>query len=98
MSDIFRIYAPEAPFNEKELVQIFSVFFRQLLSVKDPAGPLFPYYFYLLETISTIKCVCLLGQLRSADDLISQLFRDFFEIIGYSVAFISILPFSLVLK
>ncbi len=93
MIDILRIFAPDAPFNQKELLLIFHTFFRQLVFIKDPTGPLFSYYFYLLESISTVKSVGLLGNSGSTfshltnlvdlrcDDIINQVFHDFFDII-----------------
>lgn len=80
LSDILRICAPDAPFTKPQLKLIFSSFFRQLLQIKDSNGPLFSYYFYLLESISTIKSVVLLGDLN-ADQLVQDVFNDFFEVI-----------------
>ena len=80
LADIFKISAPEAPFSKPELLTIFTHFFKQLVYVKDASHPLFHFYFYLLESISTFKSVALVGDLN-ADQIVNDIFTDFFTII-----------------
>ena len=50
LADIFRIYAPESPFDDaKNLKAIFIFLANQLKGLKDSSNPSFKRYFYLLE-------------------------------------------------
>ncbi|KAJ3365152.1 hypothetical protein HDU91_002300 [Kappamyces sp. JEL0680] len=88
LSDILRIYAPTAPLGQKDLIHLFSCIFKQLSTgLVDTSNPLYSYYFYLLESTSTIKSVVLLGDLN-ADALVMEAFEDFFDLIKYGVLLI----------
>lgn len=80
LSDTLRISAPKSPFGNNELKLIFKHFIAQLSHVSNASDPLFHLYFYLLETISTVKSVVLLAHL-SMDALVILIFTDFFKII-----------------
>uniref|UniRef100_A0A672MDC8 Sister chromatid cohesion protein PDS5 homolog A-like n=1 Tax=Sinocyclocheilus grahami TaxID=75366 RepID=A0A672MDC8_SINGR len=50
LADIFRIYAPEAPYTSHDkLKEIFLFITRQLKGLEDTKSPQFNRYFYLLE-------------------------------------------------
>jgi hypothetical protein len=56
--DIFRIYAPEAPYSESDQLQeIFMFLIRELKGLGDPDGPSFKRYFYLLEVCEVILII-----------------------------------------
>ena len=61
---------------------IFEFFIRQLRSIADKDSPHFTKSFYLLESLSQVKSIVLLTDL-GADDLLTEIFRDFFEIIRF---------------
>ena len=55
IADVFRIFAPEAPYNNPEHVkEIFLFLTRQLRGLEDPEAPSFKRYFYLLEVMHDI--------------------------------------------
>ncbi|KAJ3090605.1 hypothetical protein HK102_003231 [Quaeritorhiza haematococci] len=60
--------------------EIFEFFGKQLKNVGDTKSPFFSHYFYLLESLSTVKSVVLVADLN-AEDLIVEIFQDFFDII-----------------
>jgi sister-chromatid-cohesion protein PDS5 len=80
LSDILRLYAPDAPFTPNQLKSIFTLFFKQLHFIHDPSNTYFSNYFYLLDSMSSIKSVVLMADLN-CDSLIVDVFQDFFEII-----------------
>ncbi|KAG8937052.1 hypothetical protein FRC02_008159 [Tulasnella sp. 418] len=87
LADLLRLYAPDAPYTADELRDIFQFFFKQLTSgLKGPDAPYYSQYFYLLESLSTIKSVVLVCDLPSADELITEIFRDFFDLISQNMA------------
>ncbi|CAB1458213.1 unnamed protein product [Pleuronectes platessa] len=56
LADIFRIYAPEAPYTSPEkLKDIFMFITRQLKGLEDTKSAQFNRYFYLLEVSDFIK-------------------------------------------
>lgn len=79
LADLLRLYAPDAPYTQAELRDIFQFFFRQLTSgLKGPDAPYYTEYFHLLESLSTVKSVVLVCDLPNADDLMVEVFRAFF--------------------
>lgn len=81
LADIFRIFAPEAPFNNNEIMDIFEFFYKQLANLTVLNGPHFKQYFYLLESLANVKCLCLISQLKDTDDLINNFTKTIFQTI-----------------
>ncbi|KAF9482670.1 hypothetical protein BDN70DRAFT_399452 [Pholiota conissans] len=82
LADILRLYAPEAPYTQHELRDIFQFFFRQLSAgFKGTDEPYFNEYFHLIESLSTVKSVVLVCDLPSAEELLHDIFRDLFTIV-----------------
>jgi sister chromatid cohesion protein PDS5 len=81
ISAVLRLFAPECPFGSNELKTIFTVFIKQIVNVKDPQNPYFADYYSLLETTCSIKSVILLATLDDADEIIFDMFKQFFEIV-----------------
>ncbi|PPQ74839.1 hypothetical protein CVT26_005219 [Gymnopilus dilepis] len=82
LADILRLYAPEAPYTQHELRDIFQFFFRQLSAgFKGQDEPYFNEYFHLLESLSTVKSVVLVCDLPNADELLFEIFKDLFTIV-----------------
>jgi sister-chromatid-cohesion protein PDS5 len=82
LADILRLYAPEAPYTQHELRDIFQFFFRQLSAgFKGQDEPYYTEYFHLIESLSTVKSVVLVCDLPSADELLVEIFRDLFTIV-----------------
>ena len=82
LADILRLYAPEAPYTEHELRNIFQFFFRQLSAgFNGPDEPYYNEYFHLIESLSTVKSVVLVCDLPSSDELIHEIFKDLFTIV-----------------
>ncbi|KIY45059.1 hypothetical protein FISHEDRAFT_50101 [Fistulina hepatica ATCC 64428] len=79
IADLLRLYAPDAPYNQAELRDIFQFFFKQLTSnLKGTDSPYFDDYFSLLESLSTVKSVVLVCDLPNADVMMEDIFRDLF--------------------
>ena len=87
LADILRLYAPDAPYTQNELKDIFQFFFRQLSAgLKGTDAPYYNEYFHLLESLSTVKSVVLVCDLPHADELMSEIFRDFFALVRRDLA------------
>ncbi|KAG6833054.1 hypothetical protein H0H87_012065 [Tephrocybe sp. NHM501043] len=82
LADILRLYAPDAPYTQAELRDIFQFFFRQLINgLKGADATYYNEYFHLLESLSTVKSVVLVCDLPNAEELMSEIFRDFFNLV-----------------
>lgn len=87
LADILRLYAPDAPYTHTELRDIFQFFFRQLSAgLKGADSSYYNEYFHLLESLSTVKSVVLVCDLPNAEDLMVDIFRDFFGLVRRDLA------------
>ncbi|KAF8582552.1 ARM repeat-containing protein [Ramaria rubella] len=87
LADILRLYAPDAPYTNDELRDIFQFFFRQLATgLKGSNSPYYNQYFHLLESLSTVKSVVLVCDLHHAEELMADIFRDLFTLIRNDLA------------
>ncbi|OBZ77502.1 Sister chromatid cohesion protein pds5 [Grifola frondosa] len=87
LADLLRLYAPDAPYTHTELRDIFQFFFRQLTAgLKGPDSPYYNEYFHLLESLSTVKSVVLVCDLPNAEELMVEVFRDFFLVVRRDLA------------
>lgn len=79
IAELLRLYAPDAPYTPAELRDIFMFFDRQLVNgLKSSIAPYYAQYYALLESLSTVKSVVLVCDLPNADELMQDIFRDFF--------------------
>ncbi|KAH9494579.1 Sister chromatid cohesion protein PDS5 B [Bulinus truncatus] len=83
IADVFRIFAPEAPYKEPDqLKEIFMFFIQQLRGLEDPDAPSFKRYFYLLENLSWVKSFNICIELEENQEIFCALFKLFFSIIN----------------
>jgi sister chromatid cohesion protein PDS5 len=82
LADVLRLTAPDAPYTGEELGDVFAFFFRQLVNgLKSTESTYFNQYFHLLESLSTVKSVVLVCDLDNAEEMMSDVFRDFFALV-----------------
>jgi sister-chromatid-cohesion protein PDS5 len=87
IADLLRLYAPDAPYTQAELTDIFQFFIRQLVqNLKSTDTPYYNQYFHLLESLSTVKSVVLVCDLPKSDELVDQFFKDFFKMVRYDLS------------
>jgi sister chromatid cohesion protein PDS5 len=60
---------------------IFVFFVRQLQNIGNKDEPYFDLYFHLLENLARVKIVLLILDLQNYEELLTELFRNFFDII-----------------
>ncbi|KAJ8412475.1 hypothetical protein AAFF_G00128110 [Aldrovandia affinis] len=83
LADIFRIYAPEAPFTSPDkLKDIFMFITRQLKGLEDTKSAQFNRYFYLLENIAWVKSYNICFELEDSNEIFTQLYRTLFQVIN----------------
>ncbi|KAK4052801.1 Sister chromatid cohesion protein pds5 [Microbotryomycetes sp. JL201] len=82
LADVLRLYAPDAPYNEREIKDIFEFFIRQLKYLADPNDPHFSENFYLIESLSNVKSIVLICDLDGADELMRDVFKHCFDVLN----------------
>ncbi|KAH7098634.1 armadillo-type protein [Auriculariales sp. MPI-PUGE-AT-0066] len=85
LADILGLYAPDAPYTQEELKDIFQFFFTQLAKGLVRNDAYYEQYFYLLDSLAKCKSVVLVCDLPNADELLVQVFDDFFTIVKQNV-------------
>ncbi|GBG74693.1 hypothetical protein CBR_g19098 [Chara braunii] len=81
LSDILRVSAPEAPYEDTVLKDIFSLMVSIFHGLDDLQSPLFSRRVSILESMATVRiCVVMLD--LDCDDLILELFTSFFDTIS----------------
>lgn len=87
LADLLRLYAPDAPYTQEQLRDVFQFFFRQLTTgLKGPDSPYYNEYYHLLESLSTVKSVVLVCDLPGADELMLDIFRGCFGMVRCNLA------------
>ncbi|KAF8978961.1 hypothetical protein BGZ46_005971 [Entomortierella lignicola] len=79
IADLLRLYAPDAPYTNNNLKVIFGLFVSELRNISSPKSPYFNMYYYLLESLSAVKSIVLITDLKNADELMVELFRNTFD-------------------
>ncbi|XP_013389020.1 sister chromatid cohesion protein PDS5 homolog B-B-like [Lingula anatina] len=83
IADVFRIFAPEAPYtNQDQLKEIFLFLIKQLRGLDDPEAPQFKRYFYLLENLAWVKSFNICIELEDNQEIFCSLFKLMFDIIN----------------
>ena len=83
LADIFRIYAPESPFDDpNNLKNIFIFLANQLKGLKDNSNPSFKRYYYLLENLECVKTFNIALELDESQEIIAVLFENAFKIVN----------------
>ncbi|KAK9451020.1 armadillo-type protein [Limtongia smithiae] len=81
LADILRLFAPDAPYTVPQLQAIFEFFVTQLKGLTDTESPYFSQYCYLLESLSQVKSIVLVADLPNGEDIMTSLFRMFFDMV-----------------
>ncbi|KAJ3163478.1 hypothetical protein HDU86_000057 [Geranomyces michiganensis] len=85
LAEILRLFAPDAPYSQNQLREIFEFFAKQLQNLSDKDGPYFSKYFALLDSLSTVKSVVIVADLN-ADDLVIAYFKNFFDLLKHDLS------------
>ncbi|KAL4230738.1 Sister chromatid cohesion protein PDS5 A [Mactra antiquata] len=83
IADVFRIFAPEAPFRDaSHLKDIFMFLNKQLRGLENPNSPTFKRYFYLLENLAWVKSFNICIELDDSQEIFCSLFKLMFSVIN----------------
>ncbi|CAK9438111.1 uncharacterized protein LODBEIA_P24230 [Lodderomyces beijingensis] len=83
IADILRLFAPNAPYSEEELSELFKAFIKQFSrigSAKNDKPQFYPQYVYLLKRIAETKTFILMMDLPDSGSLIESFFQTFYGV------------------
>ncbi|KXS14364.1 hypothetical protein M427DRAFT_340606 [Gonapodya prolifera JEL478] len=84
LADVFRLYAPNPPYGERQLKEAFQFFLKQLELLRDNTedNAFFQQQYYLLESLSTVRSILCLADIHDGqEELVRELFNCAFRII-----------------
>ncbi|XP_054798442.1 sister chromatid cohesion protein PDS5 homolog B isoform X2 [Prosopis cineraria] len=79
VTEIFRIRAPEPPFEDKDLKGVFKLIISTFADLADTSSPLFSKRVKILETVARLKCCVIMLDIDS-EALIVEMFKIFFSV------------------
>ncbi|XP_071490773.1 LOW QUALITY PROTEIN: sister chromatid cohesion protein PDS5 homolog A-like [Diadema antillarum] len=83
LADVFRIFAPEAPYRTAEQLKlIFQFLNKQIWGLENVDGPSWKRYFYLLENLAMVKSFNICMELEDSAEVFVELFTILFSIIN----------------
>lgn len=77
---ILRLFAPEAPYSNEQIYDIFSIAISHLKTLGDTKNAYYSYVFCLVESLATFKSIVLLHNLDN-EDLLVTIFRLAFDLV-----------------
>ncbi|ORZ37892.1 hypothetical protein BCR44DRAFT_1511592 [Catenaria anguillulae PL171] len=70
LSEILRLYAPEAPYDDDQLKDIFDLFANQFQHLNQlDNNPYHAFYLQLLASLVAVRSICIVADLDTAEDL-----------------------------
>lgn len=83
--DLLRICAPDAPFSNSQLKDIFTVIISSILpALADPSNAYNAQHFYVLKSLTEYKSIILIADVDHAENLILPLVTACFDIVSGS--------------
>ncbi|CEP60859.1 sister chromatid cohesion factor PDS5 LALA0_S02e01266g [Lachancea lanzarotensis] len=79
LSDMLRLYAPDAPYTDKELTEIFQLFLEQFRLLQDPENGYVSMQTYLVTNLLEYRSIVLLTDLPNSSQLVTELFEIFYS-------------------
>ncbi|XP_008219648.1 PREDICTED: sister chromatid cohesion protein PDS5 homolog A isoform X1 [Prunus mume] len=80
VTEMFRVMAPEPPFVDKHLRDVFKLILSTFTELADTASPLFSRRAKIVETVARCKC-CVIMLDIDCSDLVLEMFNIFFSVV-----------------
>ncbi|WPK25580.1 hypothetical protein PUMCH_002900 [Australozyma saopauloensis] len=82
LTDILRLFAPDAPFEPETLSGIFKLFFAEFAGLWNEENPYYQQQCYILRRIVEVRSVVLIADLPDAEKLVSKMFETMYVLAG----------------
>ncbi|CCK69673.1 sister chromatid cohesion factor PDS5 KNAG_0C05750 [Huiozyma naganishii CBS 8797] len=79
LSDILRLYAPDAPYTDSNLTDIFKLFLYEFERLGNPENGYYIQQTYLLTKLLEYRSIVLIADLPTSNRLLEQLFSIFYD-------------------
>ncbi|AMD22270.1 HGL070Wp [Eremothecium sinecaudum] len=79
LSDLLRLYAPDAPYTDAELCEIFKLFINQFKMLSDAENGYYVQQTYLITRLLEFRSIVLVTDLSSSPKLIEDIFAVFYD-------------------
>lgn len=79
LSDVLRLYAPNAPYTDVQLTDIFKLFLAQFEMLGESDNPYIIQQTYLITKILEYRSIVLLADLPSSNKLLEDIFEIFYD-------------------
>ncbi|KAK7321020.1 hypothetical protein VNO77_31092 [Canavalia gladiata] len=79
-TELFRVKAPEPPFEDKHLRDVFKLVISLFTDLADTASPLFSKRVKVLDTVAQLRCCVLMLEI-GCTDLVLEMFNIFFSVV-----------------
>ncbi|KAH3678991.1 hypothetical protein WICMUC_001305 [Wickerhamomyces mucosus] len=80
ISDILRVYAPDAPYTDRELTDIFKLFIKQFKYLSDIENGFYSQNVYLITRLAEVRSIILVTDIDNGAELIENIFQLFFDV------------------
>ncbi|WJX30406.1 hypothetical protein P8452_18948 [Trifolium repens] len=80
ITELFRVKAPEPPFEDKHLKDVFKLIIGLFADLADTANPLFSKRVKVLNTVAQLRCCVLMLEIDCID-LVLDMFNVFFSVV-----------------
>ncbi|KAL1294310.1 hypothetical protein AAHE18_19G133200 [Arachis hypogaea] len=81
VTEIFRVKAPEPPFEDKYLREVFKLIVNSFADLADIASPYFSKRVKLLDTVAQLRCCVIMLEIDCVD-LVLEMFNIFFSVVS----------------
>lgn len=79
LSDILRLYAPDAPYTDTQLTEVFKLVLSQFQSLGDSENGYYIQQTYLITRLLEYRSIVLLTDLPTSNKLLEDLFAIFYD-------------------
>ncbi|XP_061341944.1 sister chromatid cohesion protein PDS5 homolog B [Gastrolobium bilobum] len=80
VTELFRVKAPEPPFEDKHLRDVFKLIISLFADLSDIASPFFSKRVKVLDTVAQLRCCVIMLEIDCID-LILEMFNIFFSVV-----------------
>ncbi|XP_047149339.1 sister chromatid cohesion protein PDS5 homolog B isoform X3 [Vigna umbellata] len=80
VTELFRLMAPEPPFEDKHLRDVFTLIINLFEDLADTASPFFSKRVKVLEIMAQLKCCVIMLEINCLD-LVLEMFNIFFSVV-----------------
>ncbi|WVY89344.1 hypothetical protein V8G54_034858 [Vigna mungo] len=88
VTELFRLMAPEPPFEDKHLRDVFTLIINLFEDLADTASPFFSKRVKVLEIMAQLKCCVIMLEINCLD-LVLEMFNIFFSVVRLNMRSIS---------